>query len=88
MLRLDEPDPSAAWEERMAVLNSLRRAPRRPALRRDRASRPGDRLTVGLLPTHTWWAADFSTADGLRHFPNLPTEEVFTTPDPSARRVM
>ena len=43
---------------------------------------PGTELTVGLLPTHTWWAADFSTADGLRHFPNLPTEEVFTTPDP------
>jgi aminopeptidase len=35
-----------------------------------------------MLPTHTWWAADFQTAKGLRHFPNLPTEEVFTTPDP------
>ena len=35
-----------------------------------------------MLPTHNWWAADFSTVDGLRHLPNLPTEEVFTTPDP------
>jgi aminopeptidase len=35
-----------------------------------------------MLPTHVWHAADFSTVDGLRHFPNLPTEEVFTTPDP------
>jgi aminopeptidase len=35
-----------------------------------------------MLPTHTWWAADFTTVDGLRHLPNLPTEEVFTTPDP------
>jgi aminopeptidase len=43
---------------------------------------PGTDLTIGLLPTATWWAADFSTRDGLRHFPNLPTEEVFTTPDP------
>jgi aminopeptidase len=43
---------------------------------------PGTDLTVGMLATHTWWAADFSTAAGLRHFPNLPTEEVFTTPDP------
>jgi aminopeptidase len=43
---------------------------------------PGTELTIGLLPTATWWAADFSTVDGLRHFPNLPTEEVFTTPDP------
>ena len=44
---------------------------------------PGTELTVGMLPTHTWWAADFTTVDGLRHFPNLPTEEVFTTPDPT-----
>jgi aminopeptidase len=43
---------------------------------------PGTELTVGLLPTATWWAADFTTAAGLRHLPNLPTEEVFTTPDP------
>src|SRR5207248_4732770 len=43
---------------------------------------PGTELTVGMLPTHTWWAADFTTTAGLRHFPNLPTEEVFTTPDP------
>jgi len=45
-------------------------------------SGPGTELTIGLLPTHRWWAADFSTRHGLRHFPNLPTEEVFTTPDP------
>ena len=44
---------------------------------------PGTELTVGMLPSHKWWAADFTTADGLRHFPNLPTEEVFTTPDPT-----
>jgi aminopeptidase len=35
-----------------------------------------------MLPTHRWWAADFTRADGLRHLPNLPSEEVFTTPDP------
>ena len=27
-------------------------------------------------------AARFSTVDGLEHMPNLPTEEVFSTPDP------
>jgi aminopeptidase len=82
VLRLDEPDPVAAWEERMAVLNAsaARLADRHFDAIEFRG--PGTELTVGLLPTHTWWAADFSTADGLRHFPNLPTEEVFTTPDP------
>ncbi|HEY6016541.1 MAG TPA: aminopeptidase, partial [Gaiellaceae bacterium] len=38
---------------------------------------------VGLLPTSRFWAADFSTVDGIRHMPNLPTEEGFTTPDPA-----
>ena len=82
VLRLDEPDPGAAWEERMDVLND---SARRLAERHFDAISlrgPGTDLTVGMLPTHTWWAADFSTKDGLRHFPNLPTEEVFTTPDP------
>jgi aminopeptidase len=82
VLRLDEPDPAGAWEERMATLNdsAARLAERRFDAFELRG--PGTELTVGMLPTHTWWAADFTTADGLRHFPNLPTEEVFTTPDP------
>ena len=82
VLRLDEPDPIEAWEERMAVLNDS--ALRLSGHRFDaiELNGPGTELTVGMLPTHQWWAADFQTADGLRHFPNLPTEEVFTTPDP------
>jgi aminopeptidase len=35
-----------------------------------------------LLPCARWLSASFETVDGLRHYPNLPTEEVFTTPDP------
>jgi aminopeptidase len=83
VLRLDEADPAGAWEERMAVLNSS--AERLTARHFDAIELrgPGTELTVGMLPTHRWWAADFTTAEGLRHFPNLPTEEVFTTPDPT-----
>src|SRR5437879_13475742 len=43
---------------------------------------PGTELTIGLLATATWTTVDFSTAKGLRHLLNLPSEEVFTTPDP------
>ena len=43
---------------------------------------PGTDLTVGLFPSSRWLGADFTTADGLTHYPNVPTEEVFTTPDP------
>src|SRR5439155_17632700 len=43
---------------------------------------PGTDLTVGLFRTSSWGAGDFTTRTGLRHLPNLPTEEVFTSPDP------
>jgi aminopeptidase len=83
VLRLDDDDPARAWDERMDTLRGNAEA---LAARRFDAIElrgPGTELTIGLLPTATWWAADFQTVDGLRHFPNLPTEEVFTTPDPS-----
>ena len=83
VLRLDEEDPVQAWEERMATLkaNAAKLTDRRfDAIQLEG---PGTDLTVGLLPTSRFWAADFSTVDGIRHMPNLPTEEVFTTPDPA-----
>ena len=42
---------------------------------------PGTDLTVGLLPATRWLRR---ASDRRRHRaqPNLPTEEVFTTPDP------
>jgi aminopeptidase len=83
VLRLDEDDPGAAWETRMAALSES--AARLGARRFDaiRLRGPGTDLTVGLLPSGRWLAASFETVDGLRHLPNLPTEEVFTTPDPT-----
>jgi aminopeptidase len=82
VLRLDEDDAARAWDERMAT---LRRSAETLAERRFDAVEvhgPGTDLRIGLLPTATWWAADFTTVDAVRHIPNLPTEEVFTTPDP------
>ena len=38
-------------------------------------------MTIGLLPSGHWCAARFTTVDGIVHAPNIPTEEVFTTPD-------
>ena len=42
---------------------------------------PGTDLTVGLLDQARWMSARFETADGIEYVPNMPTEEVFTTPD-------
>lgn len=80
--RLEEDDPEAAWRDRMAVveLGAERLTERRfDAIH---LHGPGTDLTVGLLPSSTWQAAGFTTVDGLEHFPNIPSEETFTTPDP------
>jgi aminopeptidase len=81
--RLDEPDPVAAWRERMATLAGV--CERLTAARFDalRFEGPGTDLTVGLLPGSRWMSATFETVDGIAHVPNLPSEEVFTTPDPA-----
>jgi aminopeptidase len=80
--RVDEPDPAVAWEARMDGLIAV--AGKLDALRLDavRFEGPGTDLTVGLLPSCHWVCAQISTVDGIVHHPNLPTEEVFTSPDP------
>jgi aminopeptidase len=39
-------------------------------------------VSIGLLPTSRWANAGFTTVDGVQHLANIPTEEVFTSPDP------
>jgi aminopeptidase len=80
--RLDEADPARAWERRFETLNEVVAKLGDLPLDALRFDGPGTELTVGLLPTSKWICASFSTAEGIVHFPNLPSEEVFTTPDP------
>jgi len=80
--RLEEPDPVATWNARMDRLVEVTRRLDALALDALRFSGPGTELTVGLLRSSRWRAARFSTVDGIEHRPNLPTEEVFTSPDP------
>ena len=79
--RLDEPDPVLAWKEHMDEL--ARRADALNAIGVDsvRFTGPGTDLTIGLLPHSRWNVARFETASGRTYVPNMPTEEVFTTPD-------
>ena len=82
VLRLDEEDPIAVWRARADTLvaGAARMTERRfDALHYEG---PGTDLEIGLLRSSRWEAARFNTVDGLEHMPNLPTEEVFTTPDP------
>lgn len=78
--RLDQPDPAAAWTEHLDRL--VRRAADMSALELDRLEYrgPGTELTVGMIDGHRWVAASAQTSWGRRFVPNMPTEEVFTTP--------
>jgi aminopeptidase len=79
--RLDEPDPIAAWqthignlEARSALLNERR-------FDAVRFLGPGTDLTLGLLPQSRWYGGASKTNLGRRYVPNLPTDEVYTSPD-------
>ena len=79
--RLDEPDPVAAWTAHVASLEARAAALDEARLDVLRFTGPGTEFEIGLLPDARWKTALTTTAWGQQHVVNLPTEEVFTTPD-------
>ncbi len=78
--RVDGDDPVGAWkahnealQNRVNFLNSTRFA----ALH---FVGPGTDLRVGLADEHNWVGGGTRAKNGIFCFPNMPTEEVFTTP--------
>jgi aminopeptidase len=79
-IRIDTPDPIAAWrthaenlERRVQYLNTKHYA----ALQ---FHGPGTDLRVGLADDHLWLGGGAKAQNGIECQPNMPTEEVFTTP--------
>ncbi|KQZ50531.1 peptidase M29 [Rhizobium sp. Root149] len=78
--RINTPDPIAAWAEHNANLkkrSSWLNTERFSALH---FSGPGTDLTVGLADGHEWHGGASKAKNGVICNPNIPTEEVFTTP--------
>lgn len=78
--RVNTPDPIAAWAEHNANLKkrySWLNTERFSALH---FSGPGTDLTVGLADGHEWHGGASKAKNGVICNPNIPTEEVFTTP--------
>jgi aminopeptidase len=78
--RIDSTDPAEAWrvhdkhlQERAHLLNTKRFA----ALQ---YRGPGTDLRVGLADDHEWLGGGTIAKNGIPCIPNMPTEEVFTTP--------
>jgi aminopeptidase len=80
-VRLDEPDPVAAWRGHLRRLQARARQLDELALDALRFTGPGTDLTVGLLAGARWDGGGVETPAGIHHVPNVPTEEVFTCPD-------
>ncbi|MFY9938943.1 MAG: aminopeptidase [Silvibacterium sp.] len=82
--RVDTPDPVAAWKAHDSGLH--RRAKllndKRYAALHFRAPGPGvgTDLRVGLADDHLWLGGGTTANNGRYCIPNMPTEEVFTTP--------
>jgi aminopeptidase len=78
--RVDAEDPVAAWASHNASLMARRRLlnERRFAALRFRG--PGTDLVVGLADQHAWMGGQTRALNGVAGNPNIPTEEVFTTP--------
>lgn len=78
--RLDQPDPVAAWAAHNA--NLARRCQMLNDARFDALHfrGPGTDLRVGLADGHLWQGGASPARNGVICNPNIPTEEVFTTP--------
>ena len=83
-VRLDQPDPVAAWREHIGRLQERAAALNERRFDHLRYRGPGTDLLIGLHADSEWQAA-LDESRGIEHVANMPTEEVFTTPD--ARRV-
>ena len=80
--RADGDDPESAWETHNASFEKTKRflnGHRFDALRYEASN--GTNLIVGMNPGHVWDGGAARTQDGTTFFPNIPTEEVFTSPD-------
>lgn len=87
-VRMDQPNPVAAWAEHSARLSQIAAALNRSGVRTlhfvDAApgpdGLPATDLAVGLTEAPVWVAASSKTPSGVEFIPNIPTEEIFTTP--------
>jgi aminopeptidase len=80
-MRLDSPDPAGEWQRRSATLAARAQQLDALELTEVRYVGEGTDLTVGLPANARWTGGGMIDPDGIAYLPNIPTEEVFTSPD-------
>ncbi len=78
--RVDTADPVAEWAAHNAKLMSRREMLNARRFSALRFRGPGTNLVVGLADQHSWMGGQSKALNGVVGNPNIPTEEVFTTP--------
>jgi aminopeptidase len=81
VLRLGESDPAAAWSRHDDELKRRASFLDGREYSAFRFEGPGTDLVVGMRPDRMWIGGSCLNRSGTRFFPNIPTEEVFSTPD-------
>jgi aminopeptidase len=78
--RVDNDDPIAAWSAHNAALGERTEWLNARKFHALHYSGPGVDLTLGLADGHEWQGGAATAKNGVTCNPNIPTEEVFTTP--------
>ncbi|WP_376985162.1 aminopeptidase [Bosea sp. R86505] len=78
--RVADGDPVAAWAAHNATLRSRTQWLNGQRFHALHFTGPGTDLTVGLADGHEWQGGASTAKNGVTCNPNIPTEEVFTTP--------
>lgn len=79
-VRVDQPDPVAAWKEHIANLSHKADYLNNKKFKSLHYIAPGTDLTIELPVDHLWVAAESDNGKGVSFLANMPTEEVFTAP--------
>jgi len=78
--RVDNPDPIGAWKLHQETLNERQEWLNTQNFYALRYKAPGTDLEIGLADGHEWKGGASTAKNGITCTPNIPTEEVFTTP--------
>lgn len=81
-VRVDTPNPVLAWEEhkksfakKIEILNNHQFD------KLHYKNSAGTDITIGLTKNHIWAGGGAALQNGIYYFPNMPTEEIFCSPD-------
>ncbi len=78
--RIDGDDPVGGWNAHNSALAVRTRWLNERRFHALHYSGPGTDLTIGLADGHEWHGGAATAKNGVTCNPNIPTEEVFTTP--------